>query len=364
MTQAMTQTGGVVTVQGQTMMADNTLPPAPRSSAGPAPLRPPGSARRTSSIDVTWPDGRWHDMTLVGRARDVVTPRSGGSPIVIAEDGFHARLKSDRTILAITTEPERPTADALVGARGGGHLRKAIDEAMPEERRAASPLHLILDDISGASLVAGWAWSQWIDDWLGEMSKRMDEGQLARALRNMEGICTGFAPGSSALALGPTRGSSNGAPAPDLRNQDDPDGWHRFPVEDGVNMRRARRIDVTLGDAVTIDAAFQDSASRPDGGRMVLHEYRLAATADPTSLLITSITAEPRVLPFRECPSATRNLTRLLGAPLVELRDRVLEELRGTAGCTHLNDALRALSAVPSLLEHLHGREDLPVAEH
>lgn len=301
-------------------------------------------------------------MTLVGRARDIVTPRSGGSPFVIAEDGFRALLKSDRTILAITTEPERPTVAGLVGARGGGHLRKAIDDAIPEERRAATPLHLILDDISGASLVAGWAWSQWVDDWLGGMPKHTDQTQLARILRNMEGICTGFAPGSSALALGPTRGPSTGAPAPDLRNRDDPDGWHGFAVSDeAVNMRRARRIDVTLGDAVTIDSAFQDSASRPDGGRMALHEYRLALTADPTSLHITSISAEPRVLPFPECPSAVHNLTRLLGSPLVELRDRVLEELRGTNGCTHLNDALRALCAAPTLLEHLlHHEESAP----
>ena len=336
---------------------DITLPPAPRASAGPAPQRPPGSARRTSSIDVTWLDGRGRDMTLVGRARDIVTPRFGGSAIVTAEDAFRALLRSDRTILAISTDPERPAAAALVGARGGGHLRRALDEAMPEECRAATPLHLILDDISGTSLIAGWAWSQWVDDWFGGMSKHIDQNQLAKALRDREGVCTGFAPGSSALVLGPNRGPSTGAPAPDLRNRDDPDGWHNFPVEEGVNMRRARRIDVTLSDVVTIDAAFQDSASRPDGGRTALHEYGLTVTADPTSLRVTSIAAEPRVLPFPECPSATRNLTRLLGAPLFELRGRVLDELKGTAGCTHLNDALRALSSVPSLLEQLLRRE-------
>jgi Protein of unknown function (DUF2889) len=334
---------------------DSALPRPPRMSAGPAPQRPPGSARRTSSIDVTWPDGRWRDMRLVGRARDIVTPRSGGSPLVIAEDGFRALLKGDRTILEIATEPERPAAVTLVGSRGGGHLRRAIDDALPEERRTASPLHLILDDISGASLVAGWAWSQWTDDWLGSMPNALDPEQLAKILKSKEGICTGFAPGSSAFALGPTRGPTGGAPAPGLRNPEDPEGWHAFPVDEGVSMRRARRIDVTLGDAITIDAAFQDSASRPDGGRMALHEYRLAVTADPKTLRVTAMTAEPRVLPFPECPGATRNLAKLIGAPLLSLREKVLDELRGTAGCTHLNDALRALAAVPSLLDHLSG---------
>ena len=36
----------------------------------------------------------------------------------------------------------------------------------------------------------------------------------------------------------------------------------------------------------------------------------------------------------------------LLGTPLPELREKVLAELRGTAGCTHLNDALRALARI------------------
>jgi hypothetical protein len=302
-------------------------------------------------------------MTLVGRARDVVTARSGGMPVVVAQDGFCAQLKSDRTIVAISTEPARVAAAALVGTRGGGHLRRAIDDVMPEERRAGTPLHLILDDISGASLVAGWAWSQWTHDWLGGLQSRMDPGELAKIFKSKEGICTGFAPGSSALALGPNRGPSGGAPTPSLRNPDDPEGWHSFPVQEGVNMRRARRIDVTLGDAVTIDAAFQDSASRPDGTRMALHEYGLTVTADPVSLRVTSITAQPRVLPFPECPSATRNVTRLLGTPLIDLREKVLDELKGTAGCTHLNDALRALAAVPSLLKHLLHHDELTAAK-
>jgi len=292
-------------------------------------------------------------MTLVGRARDIVTPRLSDKPIVIAEDSFTALLKSDRTILAINTDPERAGATGLVGARGGGHLRRAIDDLMPEERRAATPLHLILDDISGTSLVAGWAWSQWTDDWLRGMPNAIDQDQLAKMIKSKEGICTGFAPGSSALVMGPTRRSSGGALTPDLRNPHDLEGWHSFPLQEGVSMRRARRIDVTLGDAVTIEAAFQDSASRPDGGRMALHEYRLSATADPVSLRVTSITAEPRVLPFPECPGAIRNVARLRGTPLSDLRERVLDELKGTAGCTHLNDALRALAGVPSLLECL-----------
>jgi hypothetical protein len=35
------------------------------------------------------------------------------------------------------------------------------------------------------------------------------------------------------------------------------------------------------------------------------------------------------------------------------MRETVLAELAGPAGCTHLNDALRALAEVPALVERL-----------
>jgi hypothetical protein len=136
-----------------------------------------------------------------------------------------------------------------------------------------------------------------------------------------------------------------------------------FSTQNGVGMRRARRIDVWLDQTIVIDSAFQDSATMrpgtmpqgtiPSGGRSVVHEYRLRATADPDSFQILSAEAEPRVLPFVECTAAAANVSRLVGVPLPELRERVLAELRGTAGCTHLNDALRALAEAPALIEHL-----------
>jgi hypothetical protein len=98
---------------------------------------------------------------------------------------------------------------------------------------------------------------------------------------------------------------------------------------------------------------FQDSATKPDGGREALHEYTISARVDANTLRIVSITAQPRVLPWPECPGATRALSRLEGEPLADLRQLVLERLRGTAGCTHLNDALRSLSEVPHLVRLL-----------
>lgn len=330
------------------MVQKTTILAPPRCSAGAAPVRVPGSVRRTSSIDFSWPDGQTGNSRAVGRARDVITPKSGGLPLLCAEDSFEARLKPDRSIAAIEATPMRPALAHLVGERAGGHLRKVLKQVAPEELQNATPLYLILDDLSGASLVSGWAWSLWNPNWLADAMANADVGEAFRA---MESVCIGFAPGSS--ALDPDTERSSGTPVLDLRHPDDPEGWHAFTVQDGVGMRRARRIDVWLDDVIVIDAAFQDSATTPAGGRAAIHEYRLSVTADPKSLRILSINAEPRILPFAECPSALSNLSRMVGTTLPELREKVLTELRGTAGCTHLNDAVRALADVPMLMRYL-----------
>lgn len=288
---------------------------------------------------------------MIGCARDIVTPISGGAPVILAEDAFKVWLQPDRCIASIEATPKRPALSRLVGSRGGGGLRQALEAAVPEERRRSTPLYLILDDLSGTSLVSGWAWSQWDAEWLTTARSALKDFDLEKAFRSRVGICAGFAEGSSGLD---PRTDRSGTPAPDLRNPDDPEGWHRFTDQAGaVGMRRARRIDVRLDERIVIDAAFQDSATTPSGGRAVVHEYTLSATADAQSLRVLSVEAEPRVLPFVECPSATANLSRLLGTPLPELREKVLAELRGTVGCTHLNDALRALAEVPALALHL-----------
>ena len=66
-----------------------------------------------------------------------------------------------------------------------------------------------------------------------------------------------------------------------------------------------------------------------------------------------SLDIDPRVLPFHECPGAITNAKKLIGTPLADIRAAVLAQLRGPAGCTHLNDALRALGEVPALVKQL-----------
>ncbi len=335
-------------------MTDPQPGKAPRQTAGYAPPRKPGSVRRTSSIDVSWPEGREASARFVGRARDILTAADGAGFTALAEDGYIAAIAPDRTIQAISAAPARDRLDKLLGERGGGHLREVIRENLPEETAQGTPLYLILDDISGVSLICGWAWSHWSSDWLGQI-----QGQREEHLKRMEGVCIGFRPGSR--ALDPARflipAAEEPAPSPGLRHPGDPEGWHEFTAQEEVGMRRARRVDLWRDEVIHIDSAFQDSASTPAGVRMVLHEYRLTATADPATLEILTIAAEPGVLPFPECTAAPANLQRLVGTPLAELRANVLASLPGVAGCTHLNDALRALAEVPVLARHLPPQE-------
>src|ERR1700755_2842893 len=104
-------------------MATATLPPPPRSTANPAPARPAHSVRRTSSIDVSWPDGEQGGRLFVGRVRDYLTSAPGTSGRVLDEAEFRARLSDDKTIQSITVEPPFPHVDRLIGMRGGNHLR-------------------------------------------------------------------------------------------------------------------------------------------------------------------------------------------------------------------------------------------------
>lgn len=319
---------------------------APRRPAGPSPERRPGSVRRTASIYADWPDGSGAPMRLTGRARDIMTPWEGGAPLVRAEDAMEARAEH-RTILSVASDPPRAVLAELAGARAGGHLREAIDRILHDERVAGSPLYLLLDDMAGTTLIAGWALGQWGDAATLAQQAAFRDGAAAK----MEGVCIGFRPGSSAFDAADREDDGASSIVPNIVRADDPAGWHGFPPLAGPNLRRARRIDVWReSDRVHIDATFQDSALLPDGARRGLHEYGIRAVADGAGDRLLSLEATPHILPFAECPAATVNLHALLNTPLAQMRTAVLAMLRKTAGCTHLNDALRALAEVPRLV--------------
>lgn len=324
----------------------------PQNPADHAPLRRPGSVRRTSSIDVTWPEGHGGPMHFEGRCRDIMTPPGGGGWVVLAEDAMRAAMAFDRTIEAIESLPVRPGIGILVGI-DGGRVRHYLGDAIREDRAAGSPLYQLLDDLVGASLVGPWAWSRWTPEWRRRYFP--DDEEQARLLRKkrMEGVCTGFRPGSSAFDDVWGRDQSC-HPVGALSHPDDPAGWHELPtLVPQASLRRARRMDAWIDGVMRVEAHFQDSALTPDGGRVAVHEYTLHADADPETLELLDVRADPRILPNPECPEAVDNIARLVGIPLPKLRSAALTELRGVLGCTHLNDTLRALADMPKVVRAL-----------
>lgn len=332
-----------------------------KQTAGTAPMRRAQSVRRTSTIDTHWPEGYYEPMQLVGRARDIFNDEPQARPRVLAEDSVTILASAQREILEITSQPPRPQIEKLIGCRAGKQLRAAIHDALPDEVAQGTPLHLLLDDMAGASLVAFWAWSQWPDEKARIMAEQeamqKDKTENNYLRRRVVGICTGFAPGAPSLNEDGSAkiGISSSAPVTSLINPQDPHGWHKMKEQTTLAARRARWIDIWHADEageLAIEAGFQDSATRPDGGRQAVHEYRILAQVRADNFELTQLHIDPRILPYSSCLGAPAQANIMLGKPLSAFRMQVLEHLRGVKGCTHLNDMLRDLAEVPLLARH------------
>jgi hypothetical protein len=302
---------------------------------------------------MTWPDGLGTDLHLTGRCRDLLTPTEGEPTVLDAADLLAVTDRS-RTIERITGDPALPGLDRLVGGTAGGNLRKAIAHELPDQVEAGTPLHLLLDDLAGATLISGFAYFRRADQF-----PAFAETMAKARPRMTVNICSGFRTGASSLAADGTLSGlpQNVAPVGPLADPEDPLSWHPLHPPPPVAMRRARRIDLwTEDDQLRVDAMFRDSCWDPDGSEVAVHEYRLLASADRSTGLLLSVDAQPRVLPYVECPMAAANAGWLVGTPMRMLRQAVLQQLRGQDCCTHLNDALRALAEVPVLAAALEGR--------
>lgn len=330
------------------------LPPTLDDSLSGTPARRPGSVRRSATIDMVWPKGNDQPLVLLGRARDLLTPRQG-APRVLDEAGMTVEIGARRTVTAISVEPAREGIENLIGAVGGSALRSAIDTVVPREGAAATPLHLLLDDIAGTSLIAGFAQTRADPELrLGMNGPPGDEF----GKRKGKIICSGLRPDGWADTHFQRRRYADHAvrPAGPLVTNDDPLAWHEMPPDPGVGMRRHRRIDLWRdGDAIGVDAFFRDACWEPDGSQMALHEYSIRASIDAASHTLRSLEATPRVLPFPECKWAAPNVDRLEGADVTTFRTHVQQTLTELRACTHLNDQLRCLAEVPVLATHIDG---------
>jgi len=308
-------------------------------------------------MDFTWPDGLRGDTILDGRACDLRT-NDNGETTVLAEASLGLASDTGRIVRRIGSTPRLPGRQTLVGESAMSGFRRRLSEVTEVTAAAETPLYQLLDDVPGATLVSGAAWQRWYD-----MDRYLELKADVRQ-RVMTDVCTGYQHGSSALNPdGTLRWQQGRQPAVDIDAGGDGLAWHRHADPDGVTMRRARRIDVwVLGPVIHVDAFFQDSSSLPEGGRQAIHEYTLTAEADLGTGVLRAVTPVPRVLPYDECPLAVGHVAALAGLPMAGLRGAVLERLRGPLGCTHLNDMLRSLAAVPALARHLGPPDPMPLS--
>ena len=305
--------------------------------------------RRTSSLDILWPDGPSGRLMLRGTGRDLITGASAGE----TKSGAEARLDVSlqlpaRTITSAQLDDDpHGVADWLMAHGGHFRTRAALDRERAEFVAGGSLAALLVDEIPAATLISG---SSLVRSGL----VRREPGESGVAT----GVCAGWIEGGSmhvALASRPFFGE--GPPAPLLTRVDDPLAWHEEPVMEANAMRRRRRLDVRRGatdDApVDVDVFFRDSMVEVVDGQAVetvIHEYGIDARVDRATRRILSIAATAHVLPGPECPSAVASAQRLVGMSVDDLRAHVRDEFRGTTTCTHLNDALRSIGDLGALL--------------
>jgi hypothetical protein len=121
-------------------------------------------------------------------------------------------------------------------------------------------------------------------------------------------------------------------------------------------MRRRRLVDVVFDEedprSARLWAMFRDTVGEEGGEELVLHEYGLSGRLEMTGegMALVSVEADPRVLPFTECPAAAVEVSALCGTPLADLSRVVPVALFGVASCTHLNDLLRNVGGMAGLL--------------
>ena len=316
------------------------------------PARVPGSVRRTMHVDVG-PRGEWSSpLAMEGAARDLQTVGPDDAEVV-AEVHVTAGFDISRRLESLETSPAASWTDALIGTRAGGGFRRHLEEVVPEAE-AGSLLRQVLDDMPAAALISGYG--------LMRMARRDGHhpGSLmpTGALDRMTDLCSGWRRGGTAVestAAGQGVPMQDCPPAP-VPSGTDPEAWHHIEPLALDTMRRRRCIDLQVGgdDTFSIWAMFRDTVGEGGGEEVVLHEY--AVTVTGARGRVGSVVAEPRVLPFPECPAAADAVGALVGSELRSLAGVVPEKLTGIASCTHLNDLLRALGGAGDLVSASRGR--------
>jgi hypothetical protein len=332
------------------------LPAATRRPQQQTPPRRRGSVRRSSHIGVRWSDATADsssELLVHGAVQDAVTDADGIGQVADAAT-VDCGIGPDRTVTFITADPDEPRLRTLVGHGARNGWRAAARGIVG----ADSLLGTVLDDVPIAVMLSSY----------GALRQgSLDVTSVRPLMLHMRDLCAGWAHDATPmrrLDAGDEMALPGVVLAP-VDQQTDPLAAEARPPMVAGEVRRARRLDVTPGKRVRIDATFRDTWRDPGGREGILHEYVLTAALDGYGV-VASIHAEPRVLPYRECSLAAASSQQLVGRHIEEVADAV-RAAAGTSTCTHLDDLLRSLVAVPALVTSFsvggYGRAPRPGAD-
>jgi hypothetical protein len=331
-----------------------TRPVQPRAAF---PARAPGSVRRVMHLDYDWTDAV--DVVVRGAARDEVVRGDGALEVV---DETSVVVATERGLIT-TFDATGTTFDTevFVGHPLRQGFRRRVREVHTDD---GATLGLLLDDVSGAMVAAGYVHAM---EWGTEPAETGATGDAGDAgdrpgharppgaidaqLRQAD-LCSGWrADGTMMVALRAGEPMRFNAVAPVPTRPDGAHGWPEaaIPVP---GLRRHRRIDVRpAGDAWHVDAWFRDTYCSRAGATGALHEYTVDAIVDARNHTLLDVRATPHVLPWDECPAAADAVDKLVGQPVEDLRASVQKTLVGIECCTHLNNELRELADLPVMVE-------------
>lgn len=320
-------------------VADHGLVVGPADPVEGTPARAPGSARRTTSLDMLRPDGPEGPLVVEVRGRDIRTDDGGAVEVL---DEIAIRIEID-PMTGLVTGIDDEALGELIGANARSGFGRRVTALLPDEADRRTLRYSSLDDLNGGVLVGGY--SMLYDD----LFPRSPEVVELMAASQID-VCAGWAAGgplledmrerqTSALPIGPSAPPLIGA---------DPDGWHPTAPQEVGTVRRRRRLDVVPTGAATLrlDAHLRDSHMAPDGEH-VMHEYVVVAEVEAGT--VVRVDVQPRVLPWEACPGALASAQGAVGLTLDELPARVRRALVGPTTCTHLNSTLRSLADARAL---------------
>jgi hypothetical protein len=306
------------------------------------PARHRPSVRRLMFLDYDWIDAV--DVHVVGEARDEVTDVHGATRVV-GEAAVDVETR-EGLVSSLTIDPAEFDVSPLVGQLLRQGFRARV---RPLHDAGGRPLGLLLDDLPGAMIAAGYVTA--MERQIGPGTSDADE--MPRGFHQAD-LCSGWrSDGTMMVAVR----AGNFLPFEPLaavaEHVSGSDGWPARPIP-VPGLRRHRRMDVTADDGRWhVDAWFRDTYRGSDGACGALHEYTVELDVDAETQTILAVEAIPHALPWAECPAAADAAVKLIGSELAGLRSSVPKVLQGIESCTHLTNELRELADVPHLVELL-----------